>query len=246
MPVEQGEMGGGHHLPRPDRPAAGHGLPVPQGQDLRVLMDAQAPGNGGDEPQGVELGLARETHRPGGGDGQRQVRYQPGGDPQLFQHGHLVFQLVPAATAVHIGVLFLEIAVDLPAERPVPRQRSLVGLQVQAGGLQAKFPGQPAVDQPVLGRNLRGGVPRNAAADPVRLQQQIVHPRLLQKIGAQNPGHPAADDQHVRLHTARQGVKLRQTRRLFPNRAHTITSSQAVCTLSGKLSLRRTARQRVY
>ena len=101
-------------------------------------------------------------------------------------------------TAELLNCWLIAIKVDREERPDVDRlQRRLVGLQTELGTLHAEFPYQLVVNQAVLGGDLRRGIFRDTAADAVRFHQGVVHPRLVQLIGAQKSGHTTADDGHI-------------------------------------------------
>ena len=227
MLVQQGEMGGGNDILRRHRPSVCHRPAGGQLQDLGPLEYPQPLGNGGGKLQGVELGLFREFHRPRRGHGQGRSPGELRREAQAFQGLQLPVQLPPVRQGVDIGVPLLKIAPGFPAELPVLPQGGPVGLQVQPGPPQAELPEEPGVNQPVLERELGGGVPRHASAEPPGLHQGVVHSRPVQPIGAQQARHAAANYQHVRFQIPLQGSEPGQLRRLLPNGIHGITSALA-------------------
>ena len=74
------------------------------------------------------------------------------------------------------------------------------------------------IDQAVLRRDFGRGIAGNTAADPVGLNQRMIHPGPGQPLGAQKPRQSAAYDQHIRFQFAVQLRKFRQVSFLFPNR----------------------------
>ena len=104
---------------------------------------------------------------------------------------------MPVVPGIDEGILLHEIAVHVPAERAVFLQRGLIGLQVEPRLFHPKFPDELMVDQPMLGSDLCGSALGSTAGNAVRLHQRIVHPRLLQLPGAENPRNPSANDQDV-------------------------------------------------
>lgn len=66
------------------------------------------------------------------------------------------------------------------------------------------------INKAVLGRKLRRGRPGHAPGQPVRLNEQAVHPRLIQQIRAENPRHSAAHNQHVGMKFPPLRLKGRQ------------------------------------
>ena len=220
MVGDKGEMGGCDNLLRPDGPPVRPHQPRRPLQRPGALINRQVPDQGGEKFQRMKLPLPGKTDRPRRGKGQRQIRCKPGGDADFFQGFQLPVQRRPPGCGVDEVVLLLEAAVDLPAQRPVPRQRRLLRLPVQPRPLRAEFLQKPAVDESVLGGDLRRGASGGPPAEAVRLHQQAVRSRLPEHPGAQNARDPAADDQHVRFSVALQGRELRQRRRFGPDGFH--------------------------
>ncbi len=189
-------------------------------QHPRMLINLQALRNCGSKFQRMKLGLVIEAHRSGHRKGKGSLRYQLGGTAQLVQRGHLLVQLFPAVQGVDVIGLLLKIAGDILTYSPKPVQRLQIGIQVGSGPLPAEFLQQLVVNQPVLNSELGGGVLCHVAADPSGLRQHAVHPGLSQLIGAQQPGQPASDDQHISMNIAAQRLKFRQPGVFFPNRLH--------------------------
>ena len=216
MLVEKGEVSGYDDLLGRDAAAAGSGGGAGQLPHLGVFIDAQLPGKGGDQLQRVELRLPGEFDRARHRKGQRQCFGKFRGDAQGFQRPQLLFKLAAVIERIDVRIRFLQVAVDTPGQRAVLPQRLLVGTQVLGRSVGAEFPDQAVVDQTVLSGDLCRGVFGDAAAEGFGLDQRIVHPRLLQKPGAQNARHSAANDEHIGFQIPVQALKPGKRRRLFP------------------------------
>ena len=98
--------------------------------------------------------------------------------------------------AVDIGAAFLEVAVNaiLLHHAPVFADRSLVRGGVGCCANRPERGAQPTVDQPALRRDFCRGIARLTACHPVRLQNHHLMPVAPERIGAQEPRHPGADD----------------------------------------------------
>lgn len=205
-------MGGHDDAPGVDFAVIGAGGGAHQLPDGGVLVDGQPSGELRRELEGVELGLVGEPDGPGHGKGEGQMGDKLSGGAQGLQGGQLPLQLVPPVQGVDIGVLLLEMAGDVPAEPAVLLQRGLVGFQVQLRLIRAKPPDQFIVDEPVLGRELGGGVGGDAAAQPPGLHQGAVRPGPGQHPGAQKARHAPADDEHIDAEVTVEGGKGGQLR----------------------------------
>ena len=96
----------------------------------------------------------------------------------------------------------------------------LVGVKIHPCPLRPRLLQQSVIDQPMLRGDLRRGIPCNPRTDPPALCQQVIHPRLLQKISTQNPRHPSANDQYVRLPAPGKLFESRHLCIFSPNRSH--------------------------
>ena len=142
---------------------------------------------------------------------------------------HLSFEHPFSPPEIHQTVLFLIIAVDLPAQAAIPGRRPLVGLQIQPRGLLAPGLDEFLIDQPVLDGDFCSGVPGNAPTGLPCLHQQIILPHAFQHMGAQQPCHAAADDQHPGAFVPLQRRKPGHFDLFFPNRCHGIPSLSLYC-----------------
>ena len=98
--------------------------------------------------------------------------------------------------AVDVGTAFFEIAVDvfLLHQASVFPDCCLVRSSVGGCACVPERGAQPTVDQPVLRRDFCRGIARLTACHPVRLQNHHIMPVTPERIGAQEPSHPSADD----------------------------------------------------
>ena len=222
--VEYREVGGDDDVFRPDHPLRRPGGVGPQFQDGAVLIDTQIFRHGRRKGERVELGLVWEPHRAHGRKGQGRPFRQFRRKPQGLQGAYLLLQLFPVVQGVDVGVLFLEAAVDVPAQCPVLFQRRLVSRQIQPCLLRAEPPDQLVVEEPVLGGDFGGGALGCAAADMIRLYQQDLCPCLGQFPGAEQACQPAADYQNVCPHFTPQAGKAGHGALLCPKCFHPVTN----------------------
>ena len=235
MLVEYGEMGGYDDLIGGNAGVVGAGGVGCQLPDGGVLIEMELLRDGCGKFQRMELGLSGESNRPGDGEGERQGVCKLGRKIQLPEHLQLFLQLFDPVQGVDIGILFLEVTVDVPAERSILLQCPLVGLQVKAGGLQAVPSAKGGVDESVLGCDLGGGVLCDSAAEGFRLHQDVVHAPLRKGVGAQQAGHSSADNKNVGFAVLLQGAERGHRCGLSPERIHIITSA-LLCAEGGQFN----------
>ena len=210
MLVEEGEVGGHNDPLRSDGPPIGDRPAGDQPQHSGAFIYLQPLHCPGGKLQRVELGLVGKADCSHGGEGERRGGDEAGGCAHLLQGGQLSLQPVPAGPGIDVSVPFFKVAVDLPAQGPVPLQSLQVGPQVQPGALQPQDLDHFAAEQPVLGGELGGGVSGGAGAQPIRLCQGTVDARPVEQHGGQDARHTAADDQHIHMQRMVQGGKLGQ------------------------------------
>ena len=189
-----------------------------------MLADGEVPGDAGGELQRVKLGLVWEFHSPQGGEGQGQVLGQLGGDIQGFQSGQLLLQGLAAGGGINIVILRGKTAVDVPAKTAVFFQSPLICLPVQLRPLGPQAAEQLAVKQTMLGGNLGGGVLGDASGDNAGFRHGTAHPGALQLVGAQQPRHAAADNQHIHPGLPPQRREMGHRPGGFPDGFHSISS----------------------
>ena len=186
-----------------------------QRTDGCLLVDLQLPGDMGKKIQRMKLPLAAKSHRADSFQGHRNAAQKIRGISQLFQGTIFQFQfLVPGG--IYEGISIFEAAGNGLAQLLIFFHSVQVCVEIQRGQPAPKFFQQLVVQKAVLGCDLGGGVLRNAAADPVGFCQNHIYTCILQHLGAQDPGDPAADHQHIRFPVTLELGKFRQFRRLCP------------------------------
>ena len=222
--VQEGKMGGDDKSVRPDDAPVCDGCALFQPPHGGIFIDGQLVGNGRQKFQRMKLRLMGKFHRPHRGKGQRQIFGKLRLCADAFQRLHLLLQLFPVIGGIDIVVLLGKITVDPGAEGAKRGNCLLVGLQIQRCLFRSKAFGQLLVDQAMLGGYFSGGVLRDAPGDGSRFRHGAVHPRVLQHTGAEQPRHPAADDQNIRPRLSPQRRKTGHPQIIRPDRPHEINS----------------------
>ncbi len=118
----------------------------------------------------------------------------------------LLFQELRPGLGIKVCRASDEIAADsfFPDQPFVFPDGCFVGIGVMLCHPAVKCPDEAAVDQVVLGRDLRCGILRLPAADSVRFQNNCSNPLFLQVICCQDSGQPCPDDHSRHLPVPRE------------------------------------------
>ena len=200
-----------------------------------VLVDLQSGRDPRRQKQRMKLGLVFKLYGPGHVKGQGQTVPVSGLCPDALQGPQLLFQRFAVTGGIDKGGLCLHPAGIVRRQLAKMRNRGLIGLIIQPGGLLVVFTDQLVIDQAVLAGDLGGGVACHAAAYAVRLDQRIICAGPVQRAGAEKPRHSPADNQDVGFQILFQTGKGRQLRCVCPKRIDHFSSPGLVCEARRKI-----------